>query len=236
MPSFIPYSQLKEFYEDSPYPMIAMTSLIHQGVDLLALWKARSASLPSAGEAEQGALLNKILALDAAFDTWEETVPAIKAFTRYPTPAASTLPSWLRRIVEHPGMPQVAHSYDSLQLIYNWSLCRTMRMLIARVLLAASLKIPGADPTPYEETIQRMVDDTCSSVLPIFITPVDTKPYAESIPEICGLRPYMTMLPLNVAKASLRVLLQTPEARTRAAWIDEVLGFVFGEFHRGRPT
>jgi hypothetical protein len=236
IPSFIDYSYLKEFYESSSHAMVRLTGLIHRGVDLLALWEESAAAPGFTGQTEQNSLLTQISALDVAFDGWGVALPEHAGFTTHPTPATSTQPNWLRQILEHPGMPRIAHAYASVQIIYAWNLSRMMRMLIARVLLAASLNIPSSDPTPYKETIHRMVEDISSSMLSIFTAPIDTKPYADSVLEVCGFRPYLAGLPLDIAKESLQMLPRTAEAESRIAWIEKVLHFTLKEFHQVRPT
>jgi hypothetical protein len=235
IPSFIPFSQIKNFYENSSFPMMKLTSLIHRGVDLLSLWKGSAASY-TADNAERASLVAQMSALDVSMDLWEKTVPGICGFTSEPTPNASNLPQWLRPIIEHPGVPRVMQVHDNVQLIFTSNLWRMMRMLVARVLLAASIEMPGTDSISYMRTIRRMVEDTCTSILPIFITPIDTKPYANTVEEVCGFRSYMAINPLLIAKACLEVLPATVESGARIAWIGEVHAFTLREFHKSRPN
>ncbi|KIV98583.1 uncharacterized protein PV09_09630 [Verruconis gallopava] len=245
IPSFIPYARLKSFYEESPYSIVHATGLVHKAVDLLALWNAYQSSqfgtaraTPDTGdgEEEQTPLLLRLIDMDMAFDAWEDNVPAVATFFTYETSATSAQPKWLQHLMTHPGAPRYSHTYKNLAVIYTWSMWRMTRMRVAHVLLTAGSKVPHADARRYRLTIERMATDACRSILPIFSMRVESKPFAGSIDEVCGFRPYLATLPLSMAKETLRELPPTAERCNTMAWIEDVLAFSIKTFHKNRPA
>jgi hypothetical protein len=236
IPSFVPYSALKHFYEDARFPLGRIFSLLHQGVDILALWNSISYSIPANEQAEKAALLQQMVVLDAQLDAWEQEFPPAAKLLTIPTPDVSSLPKWLRHVVEHPGMPPTVHVYDSVQVIYIWNLYRLLRFSINRVLLITSLRcpMPGGSITTYQDIMQRMVDDACSSIVAIYTQPIAAKPVAGELADVVGFRPMMSILPLNLAKAGLMHLPDTKENKARREWADSTLAFTMTTFHNSK--
>jgi hypothetical protein len=234
--SFVPYSALKHFYEDARFPMGRIFSLVHQGVDLLALWKSVTYTIPANEQAEKTALLKQMAVLDNELDDWSHNLHAASEYKTIPTPDSSTLPRWFRHLAQHPGMPTTFHVYDSVQAIYMWSLYRTLRFSIARVLLVTVLRnpAPGGSVKAYQEIMQRMTNDACSSILAIYTQSIHTKPKAAELADVVGFRPMMAILPLNLIKTGLLTLPDTEENRARRAWADDALTFTMTTFHNSQ--
>ncbi len=243
--------------------MINMMGLVHEGVDLMALWE--QASVSPAEQAQRADLLTQMVALDATFDIWGTTVHQHSSFTVHPMPPISTQPSWLHPILNHPGTPQLTHHYANVQIIHNWNMARMMRIVLSSALFKASLATPYSDPGRYKTTIQRMVQDVCCSILPLFTARIETKPDAETVDDVCGLRAYIAEFPLHVAKQALRLVeggevnvgrlhridrgedseqgersedmnMNNIEVRHTIAWIDTVIAVIEKYFHRMRPA
>ena len=229
VPSFIPYSDLKDIYNTGKYPMARMLGRVHLGVDLLALWKAAS---DTNDEMEKAMLLPQITTLDAELAEWEHALPEPAQYLIRPTPRPEEIPRWIRPLVEHPGMPSKVHIYDSVQVIYLWTLYRTLRVFISKVLLLASLRnpIPGYSIASRQSVILRMTEDACRSVLAIFTQKIDTKPHADTLEDVVGFRSILVMMPLNVAKETLRLVPETPETILRLQWIQKVYDFTMCSF------
>ena len=231
--SFIPYSDLKAVYDNDKYPMARILGHIHHGVDLLAIWKA---AVAANDEFEKTRLLTQLTTLDTSLADWEQNVPQPAQYAVHPKPDSQTLPRWARHLAEHPGMPNKVHEYDTVQVIYFWTLYRTTRILVSKILLFAALHnpIPGYSVASRQSVILRMAEDACSSVLPILVQPIDSKPNPETLTDVVGFRAMMCILPLTVARDTLKMAPPTEELAQRLQWIDRVLDFAMGNFHSSR--
>lgn len=232
IPSFIAYRDLKEVYESSKFAMLRLTGMVHRGVDLLALWKDALATPDTTDPAEFKTLLEQLDMLGQIIDAWDPALGLRTQMAHHQTPAASTQPRWLRRVLDHPGVPRVSHQYAVVQVIYVWNLARIVRIKIATALLNASFEHPeyNISASHQLDVIADNVENACASIFPIFTMPIDTKPYAETSNDVCGFRAHMAIQPLVAARNALPLLPQTGTVVARAAWVNEVLNFMMEEF------
>jgi hypothetical protein len=177
---------LRDFYDNEDFPVLQLAGLMHQGVDLLAQWKAAS-------EIELNhikLLLEQISALDMALFNWELGLPQFFKTDIYEN-SLFQKPAWLRSLFAHDGAPTTMHRYDCLQTVFGWNMYRMLRILCNQILLTSGRNYPGLIHLNIPDmfgVVGKLAEDICASVLAHFITKIPGKPMAANELEICGFR------------------------------------------------
>jgi hypothetical protein len=228
---------LQDYYQ-SGLPMVRLSGLLHESVDLLAQLKedTHAALVDQRHDAQTTA--QQILLLDTKLARWESSLPLFFQFEACPTPEFRQ-PPWLKNIVTNSGSPSIMHIYDTLQTAHGWNVYRVLRIMLNKAITS----VQNYDSSNHEimpgsmVLMERLVNDICASVLSHFLVPIPGKPTATLEQEICGIRAHFLVSPLTAALTYLRSFPDRPLAKSRAEWVESVLAFIAQTFHnRGQWT
>jgi hypothetical protein len=183
-------------------------------------------------------ILDDAVPLDRSLDKWARDVPPDASYTVVPV-NKETQPEWLRPLLESSWRPRAAHAYPSLLAELKWRFHWTTRLVLNQAILQ-SIKLLGlawlesAKPvehllcrTEVEFNMLGLVDQLCESCITPFVSPLMSKPKAESILHFCSARGYMLLSPLPVLRMCLE---QAPihdfDLRGRKEWVQAALSLL----------
>jgi hypothetical protein len=183
-------------------------------------------------------ILDDAVPLDRSLEKWARDVPLDGSYTVVPI-NKDTQPEWLRPLLDGSWRPRAAHAYPSLLAELKWRFHWTTRLVLNQAILQ-SINLLGLawlesvipiEPllrrTEVEFNIVSLVDQLCESCITPFLSPLLSKPKAESILDFCSARGYMLLSPLPVISMCMD---QAPiydfDLRGRKEWVQAALSLL----------
>jgi hypothetical protein len=139
------------------------------------------------------------------------------------------MPGWVIDLYCRPGAPHEVFTYEDIPTAYAWNLYRLIRIIIYGTILnltrqirnrwADVAKMRYTDLSPGRAICRSMVEDIRCSILFHYTVAIPGKPETLEAQDICGLRTFLLIIPLDTANVCMHRLADEDESlRPEATW------------------